>query len=53
MNTALEPTIIFDVVTKSVLIELRHKVRLLPGPYETRAKAIAAAKQYMIDTNWV
>ena len=45
MTEPVEPTIIYDVVTKSVLVTSGHRIKLLPGPYESRAKALAAGKK--------
>ena len=52
MTESVEPTIIYDVVTKSVLVTSGHRIKLLRGPYESRAKALAAGKKFLMDSFW-
>jgi hypothetical protein len=44
-NYEIGMTIIYDVVTKSTVIDFRGRFHYLIGPYATRKDAIAAGKQ--------
>ncbi|WP_156373928.1 MULTISPECIES: hypothetical protein [unclassified Rhizobium] len=45
-------TIIYDVVSKAVLIEYRDKVMTLAGPWPSQALARAAAEDYCRIRGW-
>lgn len=45
-------TFVFDVVSKSVLIEYRGKVVTLEGPWPSQQQARAAAEDYCRIRGW-
>lgn len=47
------PTIIFDVLTKSVMILRDEGVVTLPGPFGSQAEAVRAAKEECVKRGWM
>ncbi|MCV9965690.1 hypothetical protein OIU34_27840 [Pararhizobium sp. BT-229] len=45
-------TIVFDVLSKSVLIVFRGKITILPGPFQDKKAAIAAAEEHCRKLGW-
>jgi hypothetical protein len=45
-------TIVFDVLSKSVLIVFRDKIITLPGPYSEQQTAVLAAEQHRRTLGW-
>jgi len=46
MSTDQNLTLIFDAVTKSVVVTFRGRMKLLIGPYPTRAAAVTAGRAF-------
>lgn len=45
-------TILFDVITKSVLVSSRGELTTLPGPFPDRRTGIAAGEAYCKTLGW-
>lgn len=45
-------SIVFDVLSKSVVIVFRGEVIMLPGPFQDRKAAIAAAEDHCRKLGW-
>ena len=48
-----KPTIVYDVITRSVLVSVGMNFEIISGPFESRLSAISAAETLCLEKGWV